>query len=200
MVSANGDKVLVPPLTLPTPGKADVVVTILLDRDGYEICFVEDEAFYQLAEPKYDIVDFAFRASKGGDGNPLPKFTKEVHGEEHALRDVQSLEDLLQQLKGQQGSDLVILCFTAAWCKKCKLLHPYLETQAKEREGMGKFFFVDIDESEELASSFQVSLVPHFVAITVEELQKTPHSVRNSLTGSDEQTLKAFLDQLLPPP
>lgn len=33
-------------LVLPTEGKADVVVVILKDRDGYEICFVEDIAFY----------------------------------------------------------------------------------------------------------------------------------------------------------
>lgn len=183
-----------PPLTLPTPGKADVVVTILLDRDGYEICFVEDEAFYQLAEPKYDIVDFAYRASKGGDGNPLPKFAKEVHGEGHALKDVQSMEDLLQQLQGEEGNVVVILCFTAAWCKKCKVLHPYLEAQAKKRKGTGKFFFVDIDESEELATLFGVSLVPHFVAATADELQNPQHLARNSLTGSDENALQSFLD------
>lgn len=38
---AAGEKVLTPPLRLPTPGKADVVVTILADHDNYEICFVE---------------------------------------------------------------------------------------------------------------------------------------------------------------
>jgi len=59
---------LTPPLTLPTPGKADVVVTILADRDGYEICFVEDEAFYALATPLYDVIDFQERALRGGDG------------------------------------------------------------------------------------------------------------------------------------
>jgi hypothetical protein len=45
-----------------------VVVTILCDRDGYEICFVEDEA-----TPTYDVIDFAERASRGGDGAPLPR-------------------------------------------------------------------------------------------------------------------------------
>ena len=65
-VSAAGGFVQVPPLTLPTPGKADVVVTILQDRDGYEICFVEDIAFYDLATPKYDVVDWETRAARGG--------------------------------------------------------------------------------------------------------------------------------------
>lgn len=58
MVKSAGDTVQTPPLTLPTPGKADVVVTILVDRDGYEICFVEDIAFYDLATPLYDVIDY----------------------------------------------------------------------------------------------------------------------------------------------
>lgn len=33
-------------LVLPTEGKADVRVVILKDRDDYEICYVEDVAFY----------------------------------------------------------------------------------------------------------------------------------------------------------
>jgi hypothetical protein len=73
-VKAHGDKVQTPPLRLPTPGKADVVVTILVDRDGYEICFVEDEAFYDLATPLYDVIDFASRATRGGDGAPPPNY------------------------------------------------------------------------------------------------------------------------------
>jgi catechol 2,3-dioxygenase-like lactoylglutathione lyase family enzyme len=42
------------PITLPTPGKADVVVTILADPDKYEICFVGDVGFWDLAQPLYD--------------------------------------------------------------------------------------------------------------------------------------------------
>jgi hypothetical protein len=30
-------------------------------------------AFYDLATPKYDVIDFAERATRGGDGVPLPK-------------------------------------------------------------------------------------------------------------------------------
>ncbi len=52
------------------------MVTILCDRDGYEICFVEDEAFYELATPTYDVIDFDERASRGGDGAPPPDRTK----------------------------------------------------------------------------------------------------------------------------
>ena len=61
------------PITLPTPGKADVVVTILSDPDGYEICFVGDIGFYDLATPLYDRVpaDGAAAEVGGTKGAPL---------------------------------------------------------------------------------------------------------------------------------
>ena len=51
-----GGKVLTPYLTLPTPGKADVVVVIVADPDGHEVCFVGDEGFRDLSkvDPKTD--------------------------------------------------------------------------------------------------------------------------------------------------
>ena len=64
------------PITLPTPGKADVVVTILADPDGYEICFVGDVGFWDLAKPLYDKVDWGLRAARGGDGAAPPKVKK----------------------------------------------------------------------------------------------------------------------------
>eukprot|EP01102_Stenamoeba_stenopodia_P008384 TRINITY_DN2408_c0_g2_i1.p1 TRINITY_DN2408_c0_g2~~TRINITY_DN2408_c0_g2_i1.p1 ORF type:complete len:343 (-),score=107.32 TRINITY_DN2408_c0_g2_i1:318-1268(-) len=41
--------ILTPLISLDTPGKATVEVTILADPDGYEICFVGDEAFRELS-------------------------------------------------------------------------------------------------------------------------------------------------------
>ncbi len=41
---------------------------------------MEDVAFYQLAEPKYDVVDFAARAARGGDGAPAPVHEALQHG------------------------------------------------------------------------------------------------------------------------
>ena len=51
------------PLTLQTPGKAEVTVTILADPDGYEVCFVDDIGFYALSEPTYDVIDWKSRPS-----------------------------------------------------------------------------------------------------------------------------------------
>lgn len=51
-INSNGDnaKILTPLISLATPGKATVQVVIAGDPDGYEICFVGDEAFRQLSK------------------------------------------------------------------------------------------------------------------------------------------------------
>eukprot|EP00045_Choanoeca_perplexa_P001517 m.20062 g.20062 ORF g.20062 m.20062 type:complete len:306 (-) comp10995_c0_seq1:161-1078(-) len=61
----GGHKVLTPLVSLDTPGKATVQVVILADPDGYEICFVGDEAFKELSkvDPKGDeLVEEAMQA------------------------------------------------------------------------------------------------------------------------------------------
>jgi hypothetical protein len=52
---------------LETPGKATVEVTILQDRDSYEICIVGAEAFFELCKPipGGDFIDFDQRKSNG---------------------------------------------------------------------------------------------------------------------------------------
>jgi len=53
-VKKAGKTILTPYVKLDTPGKASVVVVILADPDGHEICFVGDEAFRELSavDPK----------------------------------------------------------------------------------------------------------------------------------------------------
>ena len=68
-MKASGDKVLHEPVTLPTPGKADVVVVIVQDRDDYEICFVGEAGFNDLSAPAEgaDRIDWEARRENGGD-------------------------------------------------------------------------------------------------------------------------------------
>lgn len=113
--SAAGEKsgsVITPPLTLLTPGKADVVVTILGDPDGYEICYVEDVAFYQLAEPKYDVIDYAARAARGGDGAAPPKAEKLKHSAK--VTPVTTPEEVAAAVEeGGENKSVVLLDFGA---------------------------------------------------------------------------------------
>lgn len=110
--AASSGTVITPPLTLPTPGKADVVVTILGDPDGYEICYVEAEAFYQLAEPKYDVIDFASRATRGGDGAAPPKSEKLQHAA-GVTEAVTTPEEVAEAVEGKGEGGLVLLDFGA---------------------------------------------------------------------------------------
>lgn len=51
-VVASGDGVINPPIVLSTPGKDSVTVAILRDRDGNEICMVDDGDFRALCRQK----------------------------------------------------------------------------------------------------------------------------------------------------
>lgn len=117
--AASKGTVITPPLTLPTPGKADVVVTILGDPDGYEICFVEAVAFYELAEPKYDVIDFDSRASRGGDGAAPPKSEKLQHsaGITAAVTTPEEVAEAVAEVEG----GVVLLDFGAGYVKKALL-------------------------------------------------------------------------------
>jgi len=64
-VQKNGNKVHTKRIKLETPGKATVEVVILLDPDNYEICIVGAEAFYQLCEATYDIINWEKRIESG---------------------------------------------------------------------------------------------------------------------------------------
>lgn len=53
----------------------------------------------------------------------------------------------------------VLVDFGADWCQPCKALKPTLESFAQERTDVS-FVFVDIDESDKLASQYQIMSVP----------------------------------------
>lgn len=65
-VVAAGDTVLNAPITLETPNKANVTVAILADRDGNEICMVDDNEFRRLCErkPGDEIINWTSRAKR----------------------------------------------------------------------------------------------------------------------------------------
>ncbi|CAM1320957.1 GLOD4 (predicted) [Pycnogonum litorale] len=72
-------KIVMPLISLDTPGKATVVVVILADPDGHEICFVGDEAFGELSQvdPKANqLLDEAMEADKSNEWFSRKKKTK----------------------------------------------------------------------------------------------------------------------------
>jgi len=65
----RGYKVHTEPVTLSTPGKADVTVIILQDPDEYEICFVGQKGFDDLCTTKSgdENIDWKYRQDNGAD-------------------------------------------------------------------------------------------------------------------------------------
>lgn len=55
---------------------------------------------------------------------------------------------------------LVIVDFWAEWCGPCRLIAPILEEIAREKGSAVKIGKVDVDQSHELASRYQVRAIP----------------------------------------
>lgn len=54
----------------------------------------------------------------------------------------------------------VLVDFTASWCAPCKILDPIIDSLMPEMSGRAKVFKLDIDESPEIFSKYQLSAVP----------------------------------------
>lgn len=68
---------------------------------------------------------------------------------------------------------VVVVDFFATWCGPCKMLTPVIEELSSELEGKVKFIKVDIDESSDLASRFQIVNVPTLKVLKDGEVLKT---------------------------
>ena len=95
------------PQTLGTPGKDDVVVLIVTDPDGFELCFVDEAKFDALSGPREggEAIDWAAREAK----------TREVEGavaagEEKEEADVEAVDEsgshrLVDESEFAEGGD-----------------------------------------------------------------------------------------------
>lgn len=179
---ASGGTIMNPPITLSTPGKADVVVTILADPDGYEICFVGAEGFYDLAEPLYDLIDWRLRESRGADGAPPPaRNDKKVV----AL----TSEDQLQALAAN-GAKLIVVKVEATWCDACKKVAPFFASLAETHPACS---FATVERDGSLGKKFKVTQIPFFMFFEPPNLD----APKVTCLGSDKVQLQATLDDCL---
>lgn len=79
-----------------------------------------------------------------------------VHQVEHQL-------DFDKQLE-EAGTKLVVIDFMATWCGPCKMIAPQIEKMAEEFQDV-VFLKVDVDDNEDIASSFQVTCMPTFILL-----------------------------------
>lgn len=82
----------------------------------------------------------------------------------------------------------VLVDFWATWCGPCRMIAPVLEELSEENPDV-KIVKVDVDESPELASQFQVMSIPALFVI------KNGEVVAQSLGVKPKAQLQALLDK-----
>jgi thioredoxin reductase (NADPH) len=78
--------------------------------------------------------------------------------EEHSVVEITSIEQFEQELK--TSSVPVVVDFYATWCSPCKRIAPKLEATAQVLIGKIKFLKVNVDQLNELTSSYRISSMP----------------------------------------
>ena len=80
----------------------------------------------------------------------------------------------------------VVAKFFATWCGSCKQVAPKFEKYAEENAADVTFVQLDYDESENVCQTFNVDLLPSFIAF------KGPKKV-DFAKGSDEEGIKRVI-------
>jgi len=61
------------------------------------------------------------------------------------------------------SNKLVLVDFSAAWCGPCRMMAPILEEVAQDMQNDLGIYKLDIDESQSVASKYQVTSIPTVV-------------------------------------
>lgn len=64
-----------------------------------------------------------------------------------------------KNFKDQISKGWALVDFWAPWCGPCRMVSPVIEELSKEMSGV-RFFKVNVDEQEELASEFHIMSIP----------------------------------------
>ena len=88
------------------------------------------------------------------------------------------------------SAELLVIDFYATWCGPCKMLAPVLEEVAAKYPDV-TFVKVNVDEEEDLARKFRISVIPTLVFI------KNGEAVKTSTGYMDADALSALVDTVL---
>ena len=175
--------VVTAPVTLSTPQKPDATAAVFADGDGYECAFLGDAGFYDLAKPRYDVVDFAVRERRGGDGHEPPAPSSVPLEVTTGLRPVSDKAALVRLAADR---DTLVVHFAATWCKNCKKVAPDLRALADEGSAAFAVVDIDADDGDDIMRDYGVSSVPAFVFLK-------DGKQSDAYVGSNVEDLKAKL-------
>lgn len=96
---------------------------------------------------------------------------------------MEKFEELIQSEKP------VLVDFFATWCGPCKAMHPVLEELKNEMGDIARIAKIDVDQHEELATSYRIQTVPTFI------LFKKGESVWRHSGIISKNELKSIIDQ-----
>lgn len=84
-------------------------------------------------------------------------------------------------------NEQIVCKFTAVWCAPCKKIEPVYQ-QLSAGYPAASFFTIDVDDFDEIASNYNVAMMPTFLVLQGKE-------VKGTYRGSNEHELQAFLKE-----
>ncbi len=86
----------------------------------------------------------------------------------------------------------ILVDFWAEWCGPCRMVAPVLEELAEEMGGRVRIGKLNVDNNQEISSSFQVSSIPTFLLFQDGE-------VKDRIMGAmPKRAFESFLERNLP--
>jgi len=75
------------------------------------------------------------------------------------------------EFENEVKEGVIAIDFFATWCSPCKMLAPIFDELGVEMEAKAKFLKVDVDESKDIASKYNVSTIPTILILKNGEKQ-----------------------------
>jgi thioredoxin-like negative regulator of GroEL len=122
-------------------------------------------------------------------GNNENENENETRPSSMASKLVHSVESMDDWTSVVEKHPLVVVKFTAEWCRPCKDVKPVYQ-QLSEKYEHAHFVEVDVDELDEVAAQHSVAVMPTFLVIK-------QGSLISSLRGSNPSKLQDFCEQHL---
>ncbi len=91
-----------------------------------------------------------------------------------------------------QSSEPVLVDFFAEWCGPCKAMAPALEEVAKDMAGKVKIAKIDVDESPEITTRYQIQAMPTLIMFKDGEV-----AARHTGALVQKSRLQAWIDETI---